>query len=49
MRRRHKNLDNDIVILKGDKPSSMRLVEDPFAGQYGSGLLEPPYDLEFLA
>ena len=52
MRRRHRDLDNDTIILKGDnlsKPSSMRLVEDPFAGQYGDGILEPPYDLEFLA
>ncbi|MDR3279162.1 MAG: phage portal protein [Synergistaceae bacterium] len=42
----------EISVIKGRDvaiPHSLRMVEDPFAGQYGDGILEPPYNLEFLA
>ncbi|MDR2137356.1 MAG: hypothetical protein LBO68_03620, partial [Synergistaceae bacterium] len=39
-------------VIKGreiSSPVSMKMAEDPFAGQYGDGILEPPYSLEYLA
>ena len=46
------SLDEHTVIMKGEDvkfPTSMKMTEDPFKGQYGDGILEPPYDLEVLA
>jgi PBSX family phage portal protein len=39
-------------VIKGQEissPVSLKMAEDPFAGQYGDGILEPPYNLEYLA
>jgi PBSX family phage portal protein len=39
-------------VIKGrevSSPVSLKMSEDPFAGQYGDGILEPPYSLEYLA
>ena len=33
----------------GGLPVSRKMTEDPFKGLYGDGILEPPYDLDFLA
>jgi PBSX family phage portal protein len=30
-------------------PVSLKMAEDPFSGSYGDGILEPPYNIEFLA
>jgi PBSX family phage portal protein len=39
-------------VIKGrelSSPVSLKIAEDPFAGQYADGILEPPYSLEYLA
>ena len=39
-------------VIKGrgfSPPVSLKIAEDPFAGQYMGGILEPPYNLEYLA
>ena len=45
-------MSENITLLKGkdtDLPVSLKIVEDPFEGAYGGGVLKPPYDLDFLA
>jgi len=39
------------VVKAGDgkAPVSMKMEQDPFAAYYGDGILEPPYDLGYLA
>ncbi len=40
-----------VTVIKGkdvNVPTSMKMAEDPFAGQYGDGILEPPYNIELL-
>lgn len=39
------------VFKAGDAnaPVSMKMSQDPFAAYYGDGILEPPYDLDYLA
>lgn len=39
-------------VIKGQDsgmPVSLKMAEDPFSGQYGDGVVEPPYNLEYLA
>jgi PBSX family phage portal protein len=39
-------------VIKGrevSSPVSLKMAEDPFTGQYGDGIIEPPYSLEYLA
>jgi PBSX family phage portal protein len=39
-------------VIKGreiEMPASLKMTEDPFSGSYGGGILEPPYNIEFLA
>lgn len=41
-----------VTVIKGrgvTLPSSLKMTEDPFAGQYGDSVTEPPYSLDFLA
>ncbi|MBQ7263189.1 MAG: phage portal protein, partial [Synergistaceae bacterium] len=40
------------LVIKGDAagmPVSMKMPEDPFASLYGDGIIEPPYDMGYLA
>ena len=40
-----------LLMVKGrniDFPVSQKIVSDPFAGYYGDGILEPPYNLDCL-
>ena len=40
-----------VTVIKGrdiDVPVSLKMAEDPFTGQYGDGILEPPYNIELL-
>ena len=42
----------DVAVVKGrniDFPVSQKIASDPFAGYYGDGILEPPYNLDWLA
>jgi PBSX family phage portal protein len=45
------DLSADVTVVKGQDvsiPSSLKMLEDPFVGQYGDGVLEPPYNPDFL-
>ena len=44
-------MEDKTILLKGkepDFPVSLQISEDPFIGQYSGGILEPPYDMEYL-
>ena len=45
-------IDAQVYTMQGKKsdlPVSRKMAEDPFAGLYGDRILQPPYDLGFLA
>ena len=45
-------LDSRAYLIKGREnnfPVSRKIVSDPFAGYYGDGIIQPPYDLDWLA
>lgn len=43
---------DQVTVIKGHEvsmPISLKMSEDPFSNQYGDGIIEPPYNLDYLA